>query len=298
MGYNGSGLFEIDTAGQPVVSDTVIDPDVFNALTADVATGLSTCITKDGQTTVTANIPMGTYKITGLGAATARTDAASLANIQDGAGVYVGTVGGSANAITLTPSPAITAYVAGQRFSFIAGSTNTGDTTVAVSGLAAKTIQKTGHAGASILFPGDITAPALTVIEYDGTSFNLLSPSHPQETTWTPSVGGTATYTVQVGRAWRSGMLICVTCALTINAIGTGSTTLISGLPKAYYGTGTAAVYFTSSSTNVTSITAMTANTTDIALYSTTVAQTSMASNAIFKNGTAINFSMWYLTTA
>lgn len=46
-----------------------------------MATGLSTCITKDGQTTPTANIPMGGFKITGLGLATGATDAASLQNI-------------------------------------------------------------------------------------------------------------------------------------------------------------------------------------------------------------------------
>lgn len=33
----------------------------------DIADALSTCITKDGQTTVTANIPMAGFKFTGLG---------------------------------------------------------------------------------------------------------------------------------------------------------------------------------------------------------------------------------------
>jgi hypothetical protein len=59
MSFNGSGTFQINTAGQPVVAGTVITATAFNALTADLATGLSTCVTKDGQTTVTANLPMG-----------------------------------------------------------------------------------------------------------------------------------------------------------------------------------------------------------------------------------------------
>jgi hypothetical protein len=57
MSYNGSGTFQINTSGQPVVAGTVISSTAFNALTADLATGLSTAITKDGQTTTTARIP-------------------------------------------------------------------------------------------------------------------------------------------------------------------------------------------------------------------------------------------------
>ena len=71
MSYNGSGVFQINSAGQPVVTGTTITSTAFNALTADLATGLTTCITKDGQTTPTANIPMGNFKITGLGQGTA-----------------------------------------------------------------------------------------------------------------------------------------------------------------------------------------------------------------------------------
>jgi len=56
VSYNGSGTFNITTAGQPVVTGTVISSTAFNALTADLATGLSTAITKDGQTTTTARI--------------------------------------------------------------------------------------------------------------------------------------------------------------------------------------------------------------------------------------------------
>ena len=57
VSYNGSGTFQINTSGQPVVAGTVISSTAFNALTADLATGLSTAITKDGQTTATARIP-------------------------------------------------------------------------------------------------------------------------------------------------------------------------------------------------------------------------------------------------
>ena len=56
MSYNGSGTFNINTTGQPVVAGTIISSAAFNALTADLGTGLTTAITKDGQTTTTARI--------------------------------------------------------------------------------------------------------------------------------------------------------------------------------------------------------------------------------------------------
>ena len=80
MAFNGSGVFDIDTAGQPVVAGTTIDASVFNALTTDLASGLSTCLTKDGQQTVTANIPMAGYKFTGIALGSALTDSARVDN--------------------------------------------------------------------------------------------------------------------------------------------------------------------------------------------------------------------------
>jgi hypothetical protein len=68
MSLNGSGVMIINSTGQPAVAGTLISAAVFNAFTADVASALSTAIYKDGQQTVTANIPMGGYKITGLAA--------------------------------------------------------------------------------------------------------------------------------------------------------------------------------------------------------------------------------------
>jgi hypothetical protein len=56
MSYNGSGTFNINSTGQPVVAGTIISAATFNALTADLATGLTTALTKDGQTTATARI--------------------------------------------------------------------------------------------------------------------------------------------------------------------------------------------------------------------------------------------------
>lgn len=138
------------------------------------ATGLSTCITKDGQTTITANLPMGGFRHTGVGNGVARNDYASLGQAQDQAGTFVAAanVGGTADAITLTPAPAITAYAAGQRFSFVAEATNTAAVTVATSGLTARAVTKYG---ATALVAGDITTGDIVTIHDDGTRYQLLS---------------------------------------------------------------------------------------------------------------------------
>lgn len=67
MSFNGSGAFSINTAGQPVAANTLITSTAFNLLTADLAMGLSTAICKDGQTTITANIPFAGFRATNVG---------------------------------------------------------------------------------------------------------------------------------------------------------------------------------------------------------------------------------------
>ena len=172
MSYNGSGTFVINSTGQPVVTGTVISSTAFNALTADLATGLSTALTKDGQTTPTANLPMGTFKFTGLSAGSAATDSANIAQVQNSFGSFL-TVSGT-DTITATVSPALTAYASGQMFAFVAANTNTGAVTINISSLGAKAITKNGN---TALVAGDLTANYLFVVVYDGTQFQVVGVS-------------------------------------------------------------------------------------------------------------------------
>ena len=173
MSYNGSGTFNINSAGQPVVSGTVISSTAFNALTADLGTGLSTALTKDGQTTPTANISLGTYKITNLGVGTAATDAARVSQLQNFSVSTLITVAGT-DTITGTVSPSLTAYTAGQIFSFVVGTTNTGAVTLNIDGLGAKAVTRTG---AIALVAGGMVTGQVALVEYDGTRFQLLDPN-------------------------------------------------------------------------------------------------------------------------
>jgi hypothetical protein len=78
--YNGSGTFSPPAADYPAVTATVINSTKRNNVDADFASGLTNCITRDGQSPPTANIPLGSFKLTGAGAATAAGDVVSLSS--------------------------------------------------------------------------------------------------------------------------------------------------------------------------------------------------------------------------
>ena len=104
MSYNGSGTFNINTSGQPVVAGTVITATAFNLLTADLATGLTTAMTKDGQTTTTARIPFAQGISSTLVTDATNTTSGSIITA-GGVGIakalYVGTTANVAGAVTL-----------------------------------------------------------------------------------------------------------------------------------------------------------------------------------------------------
>lgn len=79
--------------------------------------------------------------------------------------------GTDAYAITITPAP--TAYTTGDRFTFKAGTANTGTCTLNVNALGAKTIKL----GTSNLYTGQILANQIVEVVYDGTDMQLVSMS-------------------------------------------------------------------------------------------------------------------------
>ena len=125
MAFNGTGTFlrlynwVTDKTNSVPITASRVDAEMDG-----MATGLSSCITKDGQTTITANIPFNSFKATGLGVGTARTDAISVGQVQDNQFLYLGTTSGSADAYTLAPSPTITAYATTQQFTVKISATN------------------------------------------------------------------------------------------------------------------------------------------------------------------------------
>ena len=213
MAFNGSGVFSL-VSGNPVVTGTTISSTWANNTLSDIATGLSTTITKDGQTTPTANIPMGGVKITGVGAATTNGDALRFENIalmgsSIQAQTYTAfTTGGTTTAYTLTPTPAITSLVANQRFRVQFNAANTSTTpTLAISGLTAKALKIYDATGAKVNpLVGSFPINLLTDVEYDGTDYVVINPR--QLATTAEVQAGTATTLSPSVDSMRNGLIV------------------------------------------------------------------------------------------
>jgi hypothetical protein len=82
MPYNGLGTatlvynWDTDAANGILVSSGRMDTQE-----ADIADMLTNCITRDGQSPATYNIPMAGYRITGLGTGVVSTDAVNYAQV-------------------------------------------------------------------------------------------------------------------------------------------------------------------------------------------------------------------------
>jgi hypothetical protein len=144
MAFNGTGTFvRIYNWATDKINSVPITASRMDTEIDGIATGLSNCLTKDGQTTVTANIPMASHKFTGLSVGNARTDSLTLGQVQDGQFTALGLTGGAADAYTATPSPAIIAYVATMQYSAKIHATNLTTTpTLLISAISGGTIKK------------------------------------------------------------------------------------------------------------------------------------------------------------
>lgn len=149
-----------------------------------------------------------------------------------------------------------------------------------------------GTAGKGVDFSADPSAPGMTS--------ELLDDY--EEGTWTPTLGGTATYQQQGGTYTKVGRIVHVEGRLIVNAIGTGSTTTVSGLPftvlNAALGitaNGTIG-YFANIATASTYFSITANNNATSCIFNSTAAAVATAtfSTAIFGNGTRVDFSLTY----
>jgi hypothetical protein len=162
-------------------------------------------------------------------------------------------------------------------------------TTIGVGGATA------AASGAGITFPADQTIL--------GASSNANTLDDYEEGTWTPSLGGTATYTTQDGNYTKVGRLVNIRCNIVVNLIGTGSTFQISGLP---FTTATTATgnppasgvvgYFGSLAVSPVYIStiAVSGGTTINVSGLTTAGATASSGLAVFGNSARIDFTMTY----
>lgn len=188
MAFNGSGVFSRTNGTNTGATLWADDRDASAKILADrhdihdqdLADGLSLCIARDGQSTISANIPMNSKKFTGLTTGSARTDSISLGQAQDAAYTIGGTTGGSANAYTASLSPAITAYANGQIIQCVIHAANTATSTLNVNGVAAETIKKFNSAGTTTaLVSGDMPINWPAIFRRAGGEWILLNPCRP-----------------------------------------------------------------------------------------------------------------------
>lgn len=175
MPFNGSGTFQpVAPPDYPAVAGTIIRADQFNAVVNDLMyNGLTNCITRDGQSPPSANLPMANFRHTGVGAATALTQYARMDQVVGGgSSQWAGAAGGTADALTLT-LPVAPTLTAGLTIAFAASATNTGAATIDVNGLGATAVET--YYGAALPAAHFVTGQMYT-IRYDGTNFVDVTP--------------------------------------------------------------------------------------------------------------------------
>ena len=125
-----------------------------------------------------------------------------------------------------------------------------------------------------------------------------------EEGTWTPAVGGTATYTITAGRYVKVGKFITAWFDIRVSSIGTGSTTTISGVPftsqtnASIQGMGAVIGYFNSLATSVVNVHGRIDNNSVLmSLTGVTSAVTgSIQTTTILGNGSRVTGSLIYET--
>ena len=105
----------------------------------------------------------------------ARTTLETVKNNREQEGIRYDTAGTQPNYTMTTASPAVAAYVTGQRFTAVVHSSGTtGSNTININGLGAKSLKQYDSAGnkrSGVLVSGQVA-----IIEYDGTDFVILNP--------------------------------------------------------------------------------------------------------------------------
>ena len=137
-----------------------------------MADGINSTLEKSGSNAATGNLDIGSNRITLVADGTAKTDVATVNQIQSNGPAFQATDTGTANTYVIALTPAITAYAAGQEFTFKAGAASTTASTLNVNTLGTKALKKRNDQD---IAAGDIEAGSIVTAVYDGTSFQVTS---------------------------------------------------------------------------------------------------------------------------
>ena len=205
MPYNGSGTFTLP-AGNPVVTGTTISSTINNNTNSDLANGLSNAVTRNGQSPPTANLPMGSFKLTGLAAGSSTGDSARYDELILKANLI------SPVLVTPdlgTPSAGVLTNCTGTAAGLTAGSVTTNaNLTGAVTSV--------GNAASLGSFTSAQLATALTNETGSGSAVFGTSPTLTTPTLTTPTINSAQVPTV-------SGTAPLYMCRAWVNFNGTGT---------------------------------------------------------------------------
>jgi hypothetical protein len=216
---------------------TGIEPGLHDAQDNDLATGINQCINKDGSNAFTGDANLGGFKATNIAAATLRSDAPQVAQVQDGDFIWLGTTSGTATAQTASASPALAAYKAGQKFRMKIGA-GLGSTTAAaaahtlnINSLGAKSILDQEGANPSA---GNWIAGAIMEVVYNGTAFIITNDPGGWQN-WSPvlalSSGTVSNATFPVAKYRKLGKVVTLILYARFDTNAGGSFLEVTGLP-------------------------------------------------------------------
>jgi hypothetical protein len=216
--YTGASVWQTDQ-----INAFNIESSRHDTHDQDLATGINTCLTKDGQNTPTANLPMGGFLHTNVGTATARTNYPSAAQCQDNSMSWAGTSGGAGGAYTASLTPAPASLTTGLTIRFAPNHVNgSGSVTLNLNGLGVKDVLLDD--GSAYVPGGFFRTAALYTLVYSGVVWYVVGQAPRRAQAWSSTYGsqagswpGAATYS-----RWCN--LGGSTYAIEISASGTLST--------------------------------------------------------------------------
>lgn len=238
MSWNGAGVFNriyswvADKNAGIDITASRMDTD-----TDDITSnGFGNTLTRDGQGSATANLPMNGFRHTGVGNGVARSDYMALGQTQDGA-INWAVATGTADAIAASYAPGITVLVDGQFCFFRATASNATTTpTFSPNGLTAHTITKAGGAALAIAdIPGNL---AECIVRYNlaNTRWELMNPASGVVGPGSSTDGHFALFNGATGKIIKDGGATIAPVQLANSAIAFGAVMLNGTLVQSQAG--------------------------------------------------------------
>lgn len=294
-GYNGSGQYvRCFNWTQDAQNGIPITASRFDTEDNGFAQGLSSVMTLNGQSTVTANLPMSGFYFTNVGNAIATTNFAAAGQVQNNEFNYGVENGSTANTYVVGNGNVIPAALqSGQLLWFKPPVTNTGASTLNWDTLGAIPILKNGT---SALSAADLISGTWYGVTYDA-AVNAWVPISPVGNAGTPDWYNILRIPLQVQNVSNSTNISMTNIQISNSLAVSGSAAFLSGLSVAgditASGRTITAATVTATAVNTGALSATTISMGGVSLTSLLPLQVAVfnGNGACTKIGTGVNFS-------